>query len=172
MAEGPLLERVKRSDQPTLVYVWAPWCHPCKRMAPAIARLQEAHAGQVDLVKVNADQEPDLVRQLNVFGVPTLILFQQGREVTRQVGAQSDSDLQVLFEAAGQGLAPVSGGIKTQDRLLRLLAGLALVGLALATGPSWLLLLAGGVVLFSAVADHCPLWRMAGPRLKALLSGG
>ena len=72
---------------PVLVDVWAPWCGPCRAVAPILEQLATDRAGALRVVKVNADQEPALSGRLGVQGIPTLVLFNNGAEASRQVGA-------------------------------------------------------------------------------------
>jgi thioredoxin 1 len=90
----------------------------------------------------------------------------------RKVGAGSEGDLRAVFEAALSGQAPARRGIALGDRVLRLAAAAAIIVLGLSTGPSIPLLVVGGVVLFSAVADRCPIWQAIRPRLAALFGRG
>jgi thioredoxin 2 len=78
---------VEQSVVPVLVDVWAPWCGPCRAVAPVLEQLAAERAGALRVVKVNADAEPALSRRLRVQGIPTLVLFDKGSEVGRQVGA-------------------------------------------------------------------------------------
>lgn len=71
----------------TIVDVWAPWCAPCRTMAPILDALSNEFAGQVEFGKLNADNEPGLAGQFRVEGIPTLLLFDRGRLVDRVVGA-------------------------------------------------------------------------------------
>jgi len=138
-------------------------------MAPMVERLEREYDGRVDVWRVNADEEPEVVRGLGVMGIPTLVAFRAGKEITRKVGAGSEANLRALFDAAVSGQAPVRRGIASGERIVRLAAGAAIVILGLSAGPSMLLLGLGGVVLFTAVADRCPIWQAIRPRLAALL---
>jgi len=172
MTDPTLAERSATHPRPVIVDVWAPWCAPCRRMAPIVERLAGEYEGRVDVWKVNADEQPDEARRLRVLGIPTMIAFRGGQEVSRKVGAGSEADLRLLFEMAVSGQAPAPRGIALSDRLLRLAAGTALVLLGLTSGPSLLLQAVGGVVLFTAIADRCPVWQAVRPRLAALIGRG
>ena len=172
MDNAPLLDRLSSNSRPVILDVWAPWCAPCRRMAPIVERLAAEYDGRVDVWKINADEQPEDVRRLKVLGIPTMISFRGDREIGRKIGAGSEGDLRALFEAALSGQVPARQGLPGADRVMRLAAGGALVVLGLTTGPSLILLAAGGLVLFSAVADRCPVWQAIRPRLAALFGRG
>jgi thioredoxin 1 len=78
---------VLKSNVPVLVDFWAEWCGPCRNLAPTIERVAARYSGTARVAKVNIDDEPQMLRQYGIRGVPTLILFKDGAEQERIVGA-------------------------------------------------------------------------------------
>ena len=78
---------INTSSMPVLVDLWAPWCGPCRAVAPALADLAETKAGRLRILKVNVDEAPAVSEGLGVRGIPTLVLFNHGAEIARTVGA-------------------------------------------------------------------------------------
>ena len=80
-------EVVTAASLPVLVDLWAPWCGPCRVVAPGVERASRTLAGRLKAVKVNVDEAPRVAERFGVRGIPTLLILRQGREVARQVGA-------------------------------------------------------------------------------------
>jgi thioredoxin 2 len=87
---------VSTSSIPVVVDFWAPWCGPCRMMAPQLETAAQHLAGKALVVKVNTEDNPDLARRFRIQSIPTLAIFHDGREVTRAVGAQSASAIEAL----------------------------------------------------------------------------
>ena len=83
---------ITKSDKPVLVDFWAVWCGPCQMMAPILHEL-EAEMPDVQIGKVNVDEQMDLARQFRVVSIPTLIIFKNGQEVQRMVCVTSKEEL-------------------------------------------------------------------------------
>ncbi len=81
-----LEKHLTRGDLPVLLDLWAPWCGPCRQMAPQFDRAAALLEPQVRLLKLNVDGEPEMSARLGVQGIPTLILFQAGQILARQSG--------------------------------------------------------------------------------------
>ena len=82
-------DQVERASLPVLVDMWAPWCGPCRMIAPALDTLAVEMAGRVRIAKMNVDDNPATSSRFGVRSIPTLLVFKDGREVDRIVGVQS-----------------------------------------------------------------------------------
>lgn len=117
---------------PTVVQFHAPWCGPCKAIAPGLARLETEYAGRVAVRRVDVDQDEMLARASGVRGVPTILVLRGGSEIARSTGFASDAALRRLFEAAlAREVAP--GPFVIPWKGIALAAGIALTLL-----PRWI----------------------------------
>jgi thioredoxin 2 len=95
-------ERVIQGAQvPVVVDFYADWCAPCKVMAPIFDELAQAYAGRVLFTKLDTDKSPVAPSRLGIRGIPTLIVFRDGAEAARQVGAVPRAQLETLLESVG-----------------------------------------------------------------------
>jgi thioredoxin 1 len=91
---------VLESDLPVLVDFWAPWCGPCRQVAPAVEALAEEYDGRVKFAKLNTDDSPLTPGQLGIMGIPTLIVFKGGAEAKRLVGALPKQRIKMAIDEA------------------------------------------------------------------------
>jgi thioredoxin 1 len=89
---------VLKSSGPVLVDFWAEWCGPCRSIAPSLEDLSKEYAGKLEIVKVNIDENPMTPGQFGVRGIPTLLIFKDGKVAATQVGAAPKSALKAWIE--------------------------------------------------------------------------
>lgn len=89
---------VLQSETPVVVDFWAPWCGPCRAVAPILDKFAQEYAGKVVIAKVNTDENPQWAGQFDVRGIPTMLFVANGKLVHRQVGALPEPMLRELFD--------------------------------------------------------------------------
>jgi len=102
VSDGTFENEVIESPQPVLVDFWAPWCGPCRMIAPVVEELAVENSGSAKVVKLNIDESPAAAQKYGVSSIPTLMVFKNGEAVERLVGVQPKKRLQeALDEAKG-----------------------------------------------------------------------
>jgi thioredoxin 2 len=102
-AAADLGELVRTSGLPVLVDFWAPWCGPCKMVAPEIAKVAAANAGKFLVAKVNTDVDPAVGATYRIQSIPTMVVFRDGREVARTAGARPAPAIETFVRQALDG---------------------------------------------------------------------
>ncbi|MGH2444802.1 MAG: thioredoxin [Candidatus Limnocylindria bacterium] len=100
--ESTFESEVLNAEKPVLVDFWAPWCGPCRLVSPVVESVGEKHGEKIEVRKVNTDENQQLAMRYSIFSIPTLIVFQNGREATRLVGYMPQ---EVMEERLSQFLA-------------------------------------------------------------------
>lgn len=100
ISDSDFQAQVLSAKVPTLVDFWAPWCGPCKSIAPVLEELAKEFAGKVQIMKLNVDENPRTPSQYNVRGIPNLVIFKNGEVVDQIVGAVPKDQLQAALTKA------------------------------------------------------------------------
>lgn len=87
VTDASFKEDVLESEIPVLVDFWAPWCGPCRMVAPVVEEIAEQYQGKVKVVKLNTDENPNTASQYGIRSIPTLMIFKGGQKVDMVVGA-------------------------------------------------------------------------------------
>jgi thioredoxin 1 len=96
--DGAFEAAVLKSPVPVLVDFWAPWCAPCRMVAPTLDRIAQEYAGRLVVAKVNTDENPEWATRYRVSGIPTMLFISNGQVVHQQVGAASYNALKQMVD--------------------------------------------------------------------------
>ena len=99
VTDGTFETEVLKSDKPVLVDFWAPWCGPCRMVAPIVEELADEYAGKVEFVKMNTDDNPNTAIKYGIRSIPTLLFFKGGEPVGQIIGFRPKSDLKKRLDA-------------------------------------------------------------------------
>jgi thioredoxin 1 len=94
-------DAINQGAHPVLVDFWAPWCSPCRTLAPTIEALAETFDGRAVVAKLDVDQNPETAASHGVRAIPTVLIFREGQVVDRLVGVQPRTQYERALEAAG-----------------------------------------------------------------------
>ncbi|PDW02437.1 thioredoxin [Candidatus Viridilinea mediisalina] len=98
VTDADFSQKVLQADTPVVVDFWAPWCPPCRQIAPILDKLAGDYEGRLTIGKVNTDEEIQHASQMGIRSIPTLVIFKGGQEVQRITGALPESQLREVFD--------------------------------------------------------------------------
>lgn len=96
--DGNFENEVLKSDKPVLVDFWAPWCAPCRMIAPAVEQLAAEYDGKAKVGKLNIDESPAVAQRYRVMSIPTLLVFKDGKPVGQAIGAIRKEQIAAMLD--------------------------------------------------------------------------
>ena len=103
VSDNTFEKTVLQADRTVMVDFWAPWCGPCRRVAPIVEELSQEYEGRVNFAKLNVDDNPGSANQYGVRTIPTLLIFQEGKPMSQAVGVVSKAELKRHLDDALNG---------------------------------------------------------------------
>ena len=100
---GNFGKEVLGSEKLVMVDFWAPWCVPCKVIAPTVDKIAEERLGSLKVAKVNIDEDPSLATELSIFNIPTIVFFKSGKEHSRLIGVNTKEAIEAKIERIASG---------------------------------------------------------------------
>jgi thioredoxin 1 len=152
-------QRIEGQTRPLVVEFWAAWCAPCKAMAVPLMSAAGKYQDKVDLLRIDVDKNPEISTSLNIMAIPTILGYSGGNLVFRRTGYQSAANIDKIFNDLVEGKVEQRSSVPLFSRIVRLVGGTALVLLGIKYTFSIPLIVAGGLVAFSAIYDRCPMYR-------------
>ena len=157
MNKSEFQQIVLESNKPVIIDFWAVWCGPCMMSKPILEKLAKEYADKIEFMPINADNSREVLEQFRVFGIPTVITLQDGKETGRVTGAQNEASYRTLFEALAEG-KKIKVPLTQFDRMLRLGAGALFIMVGISTS-NWVIAGIGGILSFMGIYDRCPMWK-------------
>jgi thioredoxin 1 len=139
-------------------------------MQSPFIEVSEKYRGRVDILKINADESPEVLKELGIMSIPTLVGFAKGEEILRRSGVQTTGMLDFFFSTTMNQTKPAIMPPAPATRIFRTAIGIIVfvLGWYLWNSP-WLMAL-GGLVVFSAFYDRCPILKAIAPKIKYLFN--
>jgi thioredoxin 1 len=99
LTDANFSEQVLKSTMPVLVDFWAPWCGPCRMLAPVVKEIAEEYKGRVLVAKVNTDEHPNAAATYRISAIPSLLFFKSGKVMEQLVGVHSKAEIKKILES-------------------------------------------------------------------------